>query len=229
MFRRRTLAPLALAFVFSAASARAEKETFVLDKYHTQIGFKVRHFVSKVGGHFGRFEGTITLDRLKPEESSVELRIEAASIDTGNPNRDKHLNSPDFFDTAKFPEITFKSTKIAAKGQDTYEVTGDLTMRGVTKPVTLTVTANGFTGDGLGGQKAGFDVGGKLNRKDFGVSWNKVVDQGAMLSDDVDLEISVEANKPAPKSAIPPAPTAAPAAPATKPAVPPAPAAPATK
>jgi polyisoprenoid-binding protein YceI len=216
MFRPRALAPLALALVFAASSARAEKETFLLDKNHTEIGFKVRHFVSKVGGRFTKFEGTIVLDRAKPEESSVDVRIDATSIDTGNPGREKHLNSPDFFDTAKFPEITFKSTKVAAKGKDTYEVTGDLTMRGVTKPVTLTVAANGFTSDGRGGQKTGFDVTGKLNRKDFGVNWNAVVDQNAMLSEDVDLVISVEANKPAPKPAAPPAPAAAPAAPATK-------------
>ncbi len=217
MFRPRALAPLALALVFAAASARAEKETYLLDKNHTQIGFKVRHFVSKVGGHFAKFEGTIVLDRAKPEESSVDLKIDATSIDTGVPNRDKHLNSADFFDTAKFPEITFKSTKIAAKGKDTYEVTGDLTMRGVTKPVTLAVTANGFANDGRGGQKTGFDVTGKLNRKDFGVSWNATVDQTTMLSDDVDLEITVEANKPAPKPAAPAAaPATAPAAPATK-------------
>jgi polyisoprenoid-binding protein YceI len=213
MFRRLASAPLALALVLSAASARAEKETFVLDKNHTEIGFKVRHFVSKVGGRFGKFEGAIALDRAKPEESSVDLKIDATSIDTGNPNREKHLNSPDFFDTAKYPEITFKSTKVTAKNKDTYEVTGDLTMRGVMKAVTLTVTANGFTSDGRGGQKTGFDVTGKLNRKDFGVNWNAIVDQNAMLSDEVDLVISVEANKPAPKPA---APAAAPAAPATK-------------
>jgi polyisoprenoid-binding protein YceI len=216
MFRPRTLAPLALALVFAAAPARAEKETFLLDKNHTEVGFKVRHFVTKVPGKFAKFEGTIVLDRAKPEESSVDLKIDATSIDTGNPSREKHLNSPDFFDTAKFPEITFKSTKIAAKGKDTYEVTGDLTMRGVTKPVTLAVTANGFANDGRGGQKTGFDVTGKLNRKDFGVSWNAVVDQNAMLSDEVDLDISVEANKPAPKPAAPPAPATASAAPATK-------------
>jgi polyisoprenoid-binding protein YceI len=218
MFRPRALAPLALAVVLTAASAHAEKETFVLDKAHTEIGFKIRHFVSKVGGRFGKFEGTIVLDRAKPEESSVEVKIDTTSIDTGNPGREKHLNSPDFFDTAKFPEITFKSTKVAAKGKDAYEVTGDLTMKGVTKPVTLTVSANGFTSDGRGGQKTGFDVTGKLNRKDFGVNWNAVVDQNAMLSEDVDLVISVEANKPAPKPAAPPAPAAAPAsaAPATK-------------
>ena len=219
MFRPRTLAPLALALVVAAATARAEKETFVLDKNHTAIGFKVRHFVSKVGGRFDKFEGTIVLDRTKPEESSVDVKIDATSIDTRNPNRDKHLNSVDFFDTANFPEITFKSTKVVAKGTNAYEVTGDLTMRGVTKPVTLTVTANGFTSDGRGGQKTGFDATGKLNRKDFGVSWNAVVDQTTMLSDDVDLEISVEANKPAPKPVVPPAPAAAaPAAAAPAPA-----------
>jgi polyisoprenoid-binding protein YceI len=221
MFRPRALAPLALALVFAASSARAEKETFLLDKNHTVIGFKVRHFVTKVPGKFAKFEGTLVLDRAKPEESSVDLKIEATSIDTGVPNRDKHLNSADFFDTAKFPEITFKSTKIASKGKDAYEVTGDLTMRGVTKPVTLVVTANGFANDGRGGQKTGFDVTGKLNRKDFGVSWNATVDQTTMLSDEVDLEITVEANKPAPKPAAPPAapagaPATAPAAPATK-------------
>jgi polyisoprenoid-binding protein YceI len=218
MFRLRRLAPLApaLALVFSSSFARAEKETFVLDKNHTEIGFKVRHFVSKVGGKFSKFEGTIVLDRAKPEDASIDVKIEAASIDTGNPNRDKHLNSPDFFDTAKFPEITFKSTKVAAKGKDSYDVTGDLTMRGVTKPVTLTVTANGFTSDGRGGQKTGFDVSGKLNRKDFGVSWNAMVDSNPMLSDDVDLQITVEANKPSPKPAAPAAAPAAPAAPATK-------------
>ncbi|MEO8053566.1 MAG: YceI family protein [Acidobacteriota bacterium] len=219
MFRPRVLAPLALALVFTAPPVRAEKETFVLDKNHTEIGFKVRHFVSKVSGRFARFDGTIVLDRARPEESSVDLKIDSTSIDTGVPNRDKHLNSADFFDTAKFPEISFKSTKIAAKGKDTYEITGDLTMRGVTKSVTLTVTANGFANDGRGGQKTGFDVSGRLNRKDFGVSWNAVVDQNAMLSDEVDLVISVEANKPAPKPAAPPAP-AAPAAPATAPAAP---------
>ena len=110
-----------------------------------------------------------------------------------------------------FPEITFKSTKIVAKDKDAYDVTGDLTMRGVTKPVVLTVTANGFASDGRGGQKVGFDVAGKINRKDFGVNWNSIADGNAMLSDDVDILITVEANK---KKAE--APAAAPTAPATK-------------
>lgn len=213
--RRTAPAFLALAFVLAAAApARAEKETFVFDKNHSVIGFKVRHFVTKVPGRFTKFEGVIVLDKAKPEDSSVELKIESASVDTGNPNRDKHLNTADFFDTAKYPEITFKSTKITPKGGDAYDVAGDLTIRGVTKPVVLAVTANGFANDGRGGQKAGFDVTGKINRKDFGVNWNAIVDQSPMLSDDVDVVISVEANKPAPKPAG--APAAAAPAPATK-------------
>lgn len=212
MIRLRRLAPLvALAFLAFAPAARGAKETFIVDKAHSEFGFKVRHFVSKVGGRFTKFDGTIEIDAANPLASSVELKIEAASINTGNADRDKHLNSPDFFDTAKFPEIAFKSTKIVPKGKDVFEVTGDLTMKGVTKTVVLTVAANGFASDGHGGQKAGFDVTGKLNRKDFGVSYNAVVDGLAVLSEEVDLGITVEANKK-----MPAAPAAAPAKPATQ-------------
>jgi polyisoprenoid-binding protein YceI len=212
MIRLRRLAPVvALAFLALAPAARAEKETFTFDKVHSEFGFKIRHFVSKVGGHFTKFDGRIEIDRANPAASAVNLKIEAASIETGNPDREKHLNSPDFFDTAKFPEITFNSTKIVAKSKDVYEVTGDLTVKGVTKPVVLTVAANGFAGDGHGGQKAGFDVTGKLNRKDFGVSWNGMADGLAVLSEEVDLAISVEANKK-----MPAAPAVVPAKPATK-------------
>jgi len=218
MIRLRRLAPAVglavLATLALAPAARAEKETFTFDKAHTEFGFKIRHFVSKVGGRFTKFDGTIEIDRANPAASTVTLKIESASIDTGNPKRDGHLNTPDFFDTAKFPEITFNSKKVVAKGKDAYDVTGDLTIKGVTKPVVLTVTANGFASDGHGGQKAGFDVAGKINRKDFGVNWNSIVDGNAMLSDDVDILITVEANKK--KAAAPAAPAAAPAAPATK-------------
>jgi polyisoprenoid-binding protein YceI len=214
MIRLRRFAPatalVALAALAFAPAARAEKETFVFDKNHTEVAFKIRHFVSKVGGRFTKFDGTIEIDRANPAASTVSLKIESASIDTGTPNRDKHLNSPDFFDTAKFPEITFASTKVVAKGANAYEVTGDLTMKGVTKPVVLSVSANGFANDGRGGQKAGFDVAGRVNRKDFGVNWNSIVDGNAMLADDVDVLITVEANKKKAEAA------AAPPAPATK-------------
>ncbi len=208
---RRVAPAAALALLVVSGTAWAEKETFTLDRNHTEIGFKIRHFVSKVGGRFTKFDGTIELDRANPTASSVNLKIDAASIDTGTPSRDKHLNSPDFFDTGEFPEITFVSTKVAAKGKDTYDVTGDLTIKGVTKTVVLSVVANGFANDGRGGQKAGFDVTTKVNRKDFGVNWNSIVDGNAMLADDVDIVVTVEANK---KKAG--APAAAPAAPRTK-------------
>src|SRR5664279_338838 len=215
MIRLRRLAPAVglavLATLALAPAARAEKETFTFDKAHTEFGFKIRHFVSKVGGRFTKFDGTIEIDRANPAASTVTLKIESASIDTGNPKRDGHLNSPDFFDTAKFPEITFNSKKVVAKGKDAYEVSGDLTMKGVTKPVVLTVTANGFASDGHGGQKAGFDVAGKINRKDFGVSWNSIVDGSAMLADDVDVLVTVEANKKKADAPAAPAPAAAPA------------------
>lgn len=210
---RRLASSAALAAALAAAPAlNADRETFTLDTHHTEIGFKVRHFVSKVPGRFKQFSGTIELDRASPASSVVDLRIDAGSIDTGNANRDKDLNSPNFFDTAKYPEITFHSTKIVDKGSGAYEVTGDLTMKGVTKPLVLTVTSNGFMPDGRGGQKAGFDVSGRLNRQDFGVAWNRVIEGTAMLGDDVDLVITVEANRKKPEAPAP----APPAAPSTK-------------
>ena len=202
MFRRRALAILALALALPAASLYADKETFVLDKNHTEIGFKVRHFVSKVGGRFAKFEGTIALDRNKPEDSSVDVKIDAASIDTANPNRDKHLNSPDFFDTAKFPEITFKSTKIAANAKDKYNVTGDFTMHGVTKEITVPVTYTGSMKDPRGTERAGFELTTTLNRQDYGVKFNKTMDNGSlMLSDDVQVTILIESVKKGPEAA----------------------------
>ena len=204
--RRITRLLPVLVFAVAAPALRAERESFSFDPAHTQVGFKVRHFDSKVGGTFKKFSGTIEIDREKPTASSVDFKIEAATIDTGNENRDKHLNSADFFDTAKFPEIAFKSTKIAEKGKDVYEVTGDLTMHGVTKPVVLTVSVGGFAKGPGGVEKAGFEVAGKINRQDFGVAWNRVVEGAAMLSDDVDVLITVEANKKKPEAAAPPAP-----------------------
>jgi polyisoprenoid-binding protein YceI len=208
---RRFGLALALGIFATASSLLAAAETFQFDKNHTLVGFKIRHFVSKVEGRFKDFDGTIVLDRQNPSASKVDLTIQTASVDTSTENRDKHLKSPDFFDVEKFPTITFKSTKVESKGSDTYAVTGDLTMKGVTKPVTLTVKNNGFI-KMKGAEKAGFEVTGKVNRMDYGVSWNRAVEGGGtMLSDDVDINIQVEANKPDPdaqKQAPPPPPPA---------------------
>ena len=191
---KMTLAAAALAALPSLALA--ETETFNLDKNHSQVGFKVRHFVSKVGGRFGDYEGTVNIDRAKPEASSVEITIKTDSINTDNAQRDGHLKSPDFFDAAKFPTITFKSTKIVAKGNNAYDVTGDFTLHGVTKSIVVPVSFLGFIKDPRGGEKAGFEGTTTINRKDYGIIWNQNLDAGgAVLGDDVTVDLNFEANK----------------------------------
>jgi polyisoprenoid-binding protein YceI len=191
----RLLAVLAL-LALAALPALAEMETFTFDKGHTLVGFRIRHFVSKVEGRFNKFDGTIMLDRQNPSASKVDLTIQADSIDTANENRDKDLRSDNFFDVAKFPTITFKSTKVTPKGGDNYDVTGDFTMHGVTKTITVPVRHGGFVKTGQG-EKAGFEtVNFTINRKDYGITWNRTMDAGSvMLGDDVEINVQVEANK----------------------------------
>jgi polyisoprenoid-binding protein YceI len=186
---------LAAAFTLAATLTA---ETYVIDKNHSDASFQIRHFASKVRGRFADFAGTIQADPAKPEASSVEFTIKTASIDTNQPDRDKHLRSADFFDAEKFPEITFKSSKVTPAGKDKYDVTGTLTMHGVSKEVTLPVTYLGTMKDPRGSEIASFEVATKLNRKDFGMTWNKALDNGGfMLSDDVDVQISLETKKQA--------------------------------
>jgi polyisoprenoid-binding protein YceI len=183
-------------------------DTYKIDRAHSEASFRIRHFVTKVSGRFDDFGGTITGDMSKPGASSVEFTIKATSIDTSMPDRDKHLRSADFFDVEKFPEITFKSTSIkASEKKNVYDVTGDLTMHGVTKQVTLPVEYVGEMKDPRGNTKAGFTLSTTLNRKDYGVNWNKTLDAGGvMLGDDVDITITLETYKNPP----PPPPPAAP-------------------
>lgn len=209
-FRAKRVA-LAIALVLSASAvAFAATETFVFDKSHSQVAFRVRHWLTKFEGRFNEYEGKIWLDRSKPADSKVEFTIQSASIDTGNERRDNHLRSADFFEVEKYPTITFKSTKVEPKGKDLYDVTGELTMHGVTKVLTVPVRHTGFLN--LGKQeKAGFEVTIPINRKDFGITWNRTADQGGvMLGDDVEITVLVEANKEMPAEAAP-APTKAPA------------------
>jgi polyisoprenoid-binding protein YceI len=185
-----------LAAALVVASPALAADTYQFDKSHTTVGFQVRHIVTNVGGKFQDFSGTIMVDRVKPESSSVEFTIQAASINTNDPKRDEHLKSPDFFDVANQPTITFKSTSVKPTGKDTYEVTGNLTMRGVTKAITLPVAFLGEGKDPWGNEKMGFELSTTLNRKDYGINWNKTLDQGGLLvGDDVKIQISVEANK----------------------------------
>ena len=196
--RNRVALLLALGLAI-AGSALSATETFVFDKAHTLVGFRIRHWLTKVDGRFRDFDGHIRLDRARPEDSKVDVTIQAASIDTGVENRDKHLRSADFFDVEKNPTITFVSTKVVPKGKDLYEVTGDLTLHGVTKTMTIPVRHTGFLN--LGKQeKAGFELTIPINRKDFGIAWNRTADTGGvMLGDDVEINVQVEANKEMPK------------------------------
>jgi polyisoprenoid-binding protein YceI len=199
---RKSVAVLAIALLAVtalpgvAAVPATATGTWTIDKVHSEASFQVRHFVSKVRGRFADFSGTIRIDAAKPEASSVEFTIKVASVDTNEPKRDAHLKSPDFFDAAKYPEIRFVSKKVAPVSESKYDVTGDLTMRGVTKEITLPVTFDGIARDPWGNERAGFETGITLNRKEYGINWNKALDQGGfMLGDDVTVSINIEAVK----------------------------------
>lgn len=191
------------------ASATAAPETFVFDKAHSKVGFQIRHWLTKVDGRFRDFEGKIVIDRENPANSRVDVTIPAASIDTGNDRRDADLKSPNFFDVEKFSTITFTSSKVDPKGKDLYEVTGTLTMHGVTKTLVVPVRNTGFLNLGRV-EKAGFEVTFPINRKDFGITWNRTTDQGGvMLGDEVDITLLVEANRELAPSVATPAPPVA--------------------
>jgi polyisoprenoid-binding protein YceI len=169
-------------------------ETYQVDADHANVAFQIRHFMSQVSGGFNDFQGTIVIDREQPETSSVEFTIQASSIDTNNDKRDEHLRSPDFFDVANHPSITFKSTSVKKVGEDAYEVTGEFTMRGVTKSITLPVEVLGEMKDPWGNQRIGFETSTTIDRKDYGVSWNQTLDQGGLvLGDDVKVSIHLQA------------------------------------
>lgn len=192
---RKFLLPAALAAAaFVSLPARAHMGVYTIDPTHSAVSFKVRHFFSKVPGKFDKFAGTIKFDQQNWAASSVDVSIETASINTSNEGRDKHLRSPDFFDAAKYPVITFHSTKIEALDATHLRITGDFTMHGVTKPVVLNAE---YTGSGPGPQGvklAGFTATTKIDRQDFGVAWNHAVEGTNVLGDDIEIEISVEAD-----------------------------------
>lgn len=167
--------------------------TWTIDATHSEVGFSVRHMmVSKVRGRFTRFSGSIvTTDN--PLTTTATATIDLSSIDTGNEQRDGHLRSADFFDADTQPEMTFTSTGLRLDGGD-YLLDGELTIRGVTRPVTLTVEVNGFGPDAYGGTRAGFSANGEINRRDFGVNWNAAIEGGGVVvSDKVSLHLEIEA------------------------------------
>jgi polyisoprenoid-binding protein YceI len=171
--------------------------SYILDPAHTRIGFVARHaMVTKVRGAFNEFAGTAELDGANPENSRVQLTIEAASIDTRNAQRDEHLRSNDFLAMQEYPRITFTSTGVRPAGETTFEVTGDLTIKGVTNSVTIPFELEGAAKDPFGNQRVGFEGSVTINRKDYGVTWNAALEGGGVLvSDKVTLEFEVSAVK----------------------------------
>jgi polyisoprenoid-binding protein YceI len=171
-------------------------ENWNIDTVHSTVGFTVRHLmVSKVHGFFTKWRGTFAFDEANLVASHVEVAIDVASVDTREPQRDAHLRSGDFFEAEKFPQMTFKSTRVEGAAP-AFKVTGDLTLRGVTKSVVLDVDYGGRTVHPQMGERAGFSAHTSINRKDFGVSFNQVLDTGGMaLSEKVDIVIEVEATR----------------------------------
>lgn len=172
---------------------------WAVDGAHSSIGFTVRHMVvSKVRGRFTRWSGTIAMDERDPAKAQVEITIEPASVDTGVEQRDNHLRSPDFFDVERYPTMTFRSTRSEKVGEREYRLIGDLTMHGVTRPVSLEVEFAGSAKDPWGGVRAGFSARGSLDRKDFGLTYNQLLETGGVVvGEKVDLDIEVEAVKQA--------------------------------
>lgn len=185
---------IALAFSLAPAAPAEAAVTYTVDPVHSEVSFRIRHFVSRVRGQFRDFSGTIVKDDENPAASSIELVIQAASIDTDHERRDNHLRSADFFDVEKYPTIRFESTAVERADDGAYRVTGTLSMHGVTKVLTLPVTFEGEMPDGQGGYRAAFSTSRRLDRKDFNIVWNRVLDQGGrMLGDDVEIEINLAA------------------------------------
>jgi len=183
----------AAAVLTTLAALPLRADTFAIDPNHSEVSFQIRHLVSQVRGRFNDFSGTVQLDPKNLPASAVEFHIKAASIDTNVADRDKHLRSADFFDVAKYPEITFKSESIQPAGKDKYNVAGTLTMHGFSRKVTLPVTYGGQLKDHWGNTRAGFQIETTLDRKDYGIVWNKALDAGgAMLGDDVTIAINLE-------------------------------------
>ncbi len=196
MIRRIQLVSLALiTALLVPAVASAEPTTWKVDPVHSSVQFSVRHFLTPVTGQFNEFSGTIVYDPENVSSSSVEFTVQAASIDTKNERRDGHLRSADFFDVEKYETLSFKSQKVEGSNGD-LQVTGELTIHGVTKTVTVPVEALGAMDTPMG-RRAGFVTEFTIDRKDFGIVWNRALDQGgAVLGDEVKISIAVEATVP---------------------------------
>ena len=184
--------------VMIAAPILAHADTWQIDPMHTSVEFTVRHMmISNIKGTFEKTSGTVTVEGSDPTTAKIDAVIDASSINTRVERRDADLKSPDFLDVAKYPTITFKSTKVQAAGEGKWKVTGDLTLHGVTKPVVLEVEGTGTPiKDPFGNTRAGASATTKISRKDFGLTYNKTLESGGvMVGDEVSITIDVEATK----------------------------------
>lgn len=188
---------ITLAVLLLAATGVARAETYTIDPIHSSIGFSVRHMaISKVRGNFNDFSGTFEYDANDTSNWAVEVEIQMASIDTRSEDRDAHLRSEDFFSVDSFPTMTFNSTGVVANKDGTFDLAGDLTMHGVTKPVTLAVEKIGEFVDGKGNKHVGFTATVTINRLDYGVQWSKTMETGGLLvGHDVDITLEIEAHQ----------------------------------
>jgi polyisoprenoid-binding protein YceI len=177
-----------------STTTQAARTTWKIDPAHSHIAFSVRHLmITTVKGRFGGIDGTVVIDESEPSKSEVDVRIEASTIDTREPQRDAHLRSADFLDAEKFPHLTFKSRRVSDTKGGAFTVTGDLTIRGVTREVVLHVSEEGRGKDPWGGERAGFSATTKLNRKDYGLTWNQALEGGGVLvGDEVKINLELE-------------------------------------
>lgn len=191
---RKTLMLILTISMFAGALPGA---TWEFDKSHSTVGFKVKHMViANVKGQFNSYDGSIEFDGKDFSTAAVQVTVDVASIDTQNEDRDKHLRSSDFFLADSFPKMTFKSKKVVPGTGNEFKIVGDLTLRGVTKEVTLDAEFNGTIDDPWGNTRAGFSATAKIDRQDFGLAFNKVLETGGLVvSDEVKIEIEVEAIK----------------------------------
>lgn len=177
----------------SLTALAAFGQSYQIDSAHSSAGFSVKHMmVSTVSGRFSNVKGTVTFDDKSPAKSAIDATIDIATVNTNEPKRDAHLKSPDFFDADKFPTMAFKSTKVAKAGAN-YKVDGTLTLHGVTKPVTLTVELSPEIKDPYGMFRRGATATTTVNRKDFGLSWNKALESGGVVvGEDVKISLEIE-------------------------------------
>jgi polyisoprenoid-binding protein YceI len=177
----------------ATATTTATRTEWTLDAAHSNVEFSVRHLmIATVKGRFADVQGTVITDDSDPRATQIDVTINTATIDTRMPQRDEHLRSADFFDVATFPTITFKSRRVEAHG-DHFTVIGDLSIRGVTREVSLDVVAQGRQVDPWGGHRSGFEATGKIKRSDFGLTWNQMLEAGGVaVGDDVKISIDAE-------------------------------------